>query len=554
MMLLPENFDGFNVHFVGVKGTGMCALAELLVALGARVSGSDVEEEFYTDAILADIGVSVGVFNASLDETSNDVTVTKCSGRAAAVGTDGQSLLGDDVEFVIRSAAYDESNAVVAEAYRRGLPILSYPEALGELSCRYEAVAVAGVHGKTTTAAMAGILIRALELPATVVVGSAVRGFGERDERNLRNFPDVISGSQDAVPCDDDEVDTCEAHANVNAYRSVWRGGDRFLVAETCEYRRHFLHFFPNTIVLSSVESDHQDYFPDYASISLAFVEFCSRLPEGGRLIYCFDNDGARDVATQIALKRSDIRMIPYGTQAVGKWRVEIGNTAGKDSGSNLFRLDAFDCDFQLKLPGRHSILDAAAALALVHSLCVDESERNFDWAAAKKALVEFRGSRRRSEIISKTNGLLVMDDYAHHPTSIVCFLRGLRDFYPDWRLIVDFMPHTYSRTVALIEEFASCFDCVDVLLLHPVYSSAREKYDGTIDGFELWKRVSARRGKLKGGKYEQRETFYCETLDQAAHTLGLILRAGDLFVTLGAGNNRSLGLRVSREYGGLTP
>jgi len=531
-MLLPEKFDGLEFHLVGVKGTGMCALAELLVALGARVSGSDVEEEFYTDSILAEIGVNVGIFNSGLDKISN---VALPSRGELPVGLGGASLLGDDVKFVIRSAAYDESNVVVAEAKRRGLPILSYPEALGELSYRYESVAIAGVHGKTTIAAMSGILIRALGLSATVVVGSAVGGFGSGNVGSLRKLSNAFSR------------ETGARRTNLDAYRSVWMGGNRFLVAETCEYRRHFLHFSPEMIVLSSVESDHQDYFPDYASISSAFVELCDRLPEGGELIYCFDNDGARDVAVQVGRRRADVKMIPYGTRALGKWRVEIGSAQGENSGRNSFRLVEFDFDFRLKLPGKHSVLDAVAALALVHSLCERESG-DFDWEAARRALFEFSGSRRRSEIIGETKGLLVMDDYAHHPTSISSFIDGLRDFYSDRRLIVDFMPHTYSRTAALIEDFVGCFDEVDILILHPIYSSAREKYDGGINGLSLWKRVSSRREKL--GLREKRATLYCESLNQAAQALDSILRAGDLFVTLGAGNNRSLGLQVLREYG----
>lgn len=219
--MLPKSFDGFTVHLVGIKGTGMCALAELLVKFGARVSGSDVEEEFYTDAILAEIGVEVGVFNAESDGVANVVSTP----GVAPIEAHGPGLLGNDVEFVIRSAAYDESNVVVAEANRRGLPILSYPEALGELSRRYEAVAVAGVHGKTTIAAMTGILIRALGLPATVVVGSAVEGFGENSE-NPRNLPNAISDSKNAVSRDDETDTREEYHASIGgAYRSVWRGG-----------------------------------------------------------------------------------------------------------------------------------------------------------------------------------------------------------------------------------------------------------------------------------------------------------------------------------------
>lgn len=541
MMPLPKNFEGVTVHLVGIKGTGMCALAELLVKLGARVSGSDVEEEFYTDAILAEIGVKVGIFGPNPDEAANDSTEAKSSEKTPPSEVGGPDLLRDDVELVINSAAYDDSNAVMAEAHRRGLPILSYPEALGELSRGYEAVAIAGVHGKTTIAAMAGILMRTLALPATVVVGSAVRGFGEV----LSNLPDT--------DLSDDEIDAHGTRKTSidSAYRSVWRGGDRFLVAETCEYRRHFLHFHPKIVLLSSVESDHQDYFPDYASISLAFVELCKRLPRGGKLIYCFDNDGARDVAAQVELKRPDIRMIPYGARAVGEWRVRIGNTGMGIAGENPFRLDAFNCDFRLKLPGRHSVLDAVAALALVHSLCEWEL-RDLDWAMMKKSLAEFQGSRRRSEIIGEKNGLLVIDDYAHHPTSIKSCLDGFRKFYPGRPLIVDFMPHTYSRTAALIEDFVKCFDDVDILLLHPIYSSAREKYNGGIDGLELWKRVSARREKYRRREYERRDTLFCQSLNQAAEILGSILRAGDLFITLGAGNNRPLGSQVLEEYGGF--
>ena len=232
-MQLPEKLEGMSIHLVGVKGTGMCALAELLVSAGAVITGSDVDEVFYTDSILASLGVDVRSFKKD-------------------------SLDGDTV-FVVRSAAYDGTNPVVAEALKRGLPMLTYPEALGNLSARYDASAVAGVHGKTTTTALAGTVLRALGSPATVVVGSAVAGFGNR---------------------------------------STWTGGGRFMVAETCEYRRHFLHYHPRRIILTSVEPDHQDYYPGYDSIRAAFLEFLDKLPDGGDLIYCSDDSGALEIAT----------------------------------------------------------------------------------------------------------------------------------------------------------------------------------------------------------------------------------------------------------------
>ena len=471
-MPLPEKLEGITIHLVGAKGTGMCALAELLVSAGGKVTGSDVDEVFYTDSILEELGVKVSGFS--------------------------REALDADTVYVVRSAAYDESNPVVAEAIKRNLVVLTYPEALGDLSVNYDSSAVAGVHGKTTTTALTGTILKKLGSSSTVVVGSAVAGFGNR---------------------------------------STWLGGNRFLVAETCEYRRHFLHYHPRRIILTSVESDHQDFYPDLASIRAAFLDFINLLPEGGELIYCFDDQGAAEVAEEMRVRRPDIVTVPYGMDAPGMWRISGEKSA---EGENIFRVEAFDKDFVLKVPGHHLVLDAAAALALSYSLLMEE-KGGFDVDAAAAALAGFSGSRRRSEIIGEAGGILVMDDYAHHPTAIVTTLAGLRAFHPGRRLIVDFMPHTYSRTAALLDEFSDSFSDADVLLLHPIYSSAREKYDGSVDGRILWEKTSASRGG--------RPTLYCETLDEAERELADILKPKDLFITLGAGNNRPLGPRILKEF-----
>jgi len=477
-MRWPESLEGLSIHLAGAKGTGMSALAELLVFSGARVVGSDIDEEFYTDAILAEIGVVVRPFRAeSLDA---------------------------DTTMLVRSAAYDATNPVVSEATRRNLPILSYPEVLGILSQRYDSSAIAGVHGKTTTTAIAGTLLKALKLPATVLVGSAVSSFNNR---------------------------------------STWNGGERFFVAETCEYRRHFLHFHPQRIVLTSIESDHQDYYPDLDSIMNSFRDFLLTLPPGGEVIYCADDSGAVRAVELMSRERSDIVLTPYGRKADGPWKVVFGSPS---AGKNRFRLRAIDADFHLTLPGRHLVLDAVAALALTASLIEEmkndskESGNDMDAELAVATLAGFRGSRRRSEIIGNAKGVLVMDDYAHHPTSISAMLQGIREFHPDRRLVVDFMPHTYSRTASLFQEFTHCFVDAEALLLHPIYASAREINHNNISGRRLFEHIRKRRlSKL---------TLYCETLNDAAATLMNILRPGDLFLTLGAGNNRSLGIRMLRE------
>ncbi|MDR3144734.1 MAG: Mur ligase domain-containing protein, partial [Treponema sp.] len=225
---------GARVYFVGIKGTGMCALAELIHNAGVSVSGSDGPDVFYTDAILRELGIP---WHESF-----------AAGHIKA-GTD----------LVIHSAAYSpDTNAELVEARKAGIPILKYPDALGAYSAGFDASGIAGVHGKTTTAAMSGALIRAAGLPAQVLAGSAVSGFGGRSTLNL---------------------------------------GNTYFVAETCEYRRHFLAFHPKRIVLTSVESDHQDYYPTYDSIRDAFLEYIRKLPPGGELIYCADDPGARETA-----------------------------------------------------------------------------------------------------------------------------------------------------------------------------------------------------------------------------------------------------------------
>jgi UDP-N-acetylmuramate--alanine ligase len=466
---------------VGIKGTGMCALAELLVNSGVNVSGSDRGEVFYTDEILRDLKVP---YYESFD------------GSHIGAGTD----------LVIYSAAYSfETNPEMAEARRRGIPILKYTDALGAYSAGFDSSGIAGVHGKTTTTAMAGALIRGAGLPARILAGSAVSGFGGRSTLSL---------------------------------------GSRYFVAETCEYRRHFLSFHPRRIVLTSVESDHQDYFPTYASIRDAFLEYGRLLPPGGELIYCADDPGAGEVAGILEREERGIRFIPYGFSAPGPFRLLSFKTAGERT---RMELEGFPGELRLRVPGRHSALDAAAALALTDSLVRNEyGEQGDGWdekrrEGVRRALEEFRGSRRRSEILGEAGGILFMDDYGHHPTAIRTTLEGLRDFYPGRRLVVSFMSHTYTRTAALLDEFASSFEMADVVILHRIYASAREAYTGGVTGLTLFEKTRER----------HKEVYYRENPEDAGDLLKGLLGPGDLFLTMGAGDNWKLGKILLKYYEG---
>jgi UDP-N-acetylmuramate--alanine ligase len=472
---------GALVYFVGIKGTGVCALAELMRNAGIEVCGSDTPEIFYTDRILKELNIP---YYENFDA----------------------SRINKKIDMIIHSAAYNaDSNPELARAKELDIPVMKYTDALGAWSEKFDSAGICGVHGKTTTTAMCGVCARAVGLPAQILTGSSALDFGGRSTLNL---------------------------------------GDRYFIAETCEYQKHFLSFHPKRIILTSVESDHQDYFKDYESIRDAFVEYCRLLPRGGQLIYCADDKGAVEVTGIIDKEQRGIELVPYGFTANGDYKITSCDTENERT---VFSLSAFPDSFKLRIPGRHSALNATAAIALTVLLAKREfgevkgkvlSEEKIQ--SLKDALENFKSTKRRSEIIGETDGIIFMDDYGHHPTAIKTTLAGIRSFYPERRLIVSFMSHTYTRTSALFDEFASAFNDADVLFLHKIYASARESYDGSVSGKTLFEKTAAVRGK---------ETFYIDDPDEAFTPLCNTLRNGDFFITLGAGNNWPLGEKLFSHF-----
>lgn len=464
---LPTSISGAKVHMVGIKGTGMAALAEILVASGVGVRGTDTTEKFYTDDILISLGVPfVESFRAD-------------------------NLL-QDTDLVIYSAAYDpQSHEELVEARRRGLRLLSYPKALGMLSENVPSVGIAGVHGKTTTAALCAAIVKAAELPGTVLAGSALADLGGR--------------------------------ATLSA-------GGAFFIAETCEYRRNFLHFRPSVLVVTNIEADHLDYFADRDDVQSAFAEYAQRLPDRGELIYCADDPGACELATRMQTERSDLIVTPYGARAQGEGHVEyFPSPAGE------LRFAVGHRPFTLRIPGRHNALNAAASLLAVERILPESTRTSHFTTQARAAIASFSSTSRRSEVVGEAGGVLVMDDYAHHPTAIAATLEGLREFYPERRIVLDFMSHTYSRTRALLDGFGESLARADTVIVHRIYASAREENPGDITGEHLADAV--RRHKEPAASVR-----YIEDVMDALPVVQQLVRPGDLFITMGAGNNWQLG------------
>jgi len=472
------------VYFVGIKGTGVCALAELVHNSGIKVSGSDISEKFYTDEILQELKIP---YHEEFDAKHID----------------------KNIDMVIYSAAYSaDTNPELKRAQELEIPMLKYTDALGAWSEKFDSTGVCGVHGKTTTTAICGIMMKAARLPAQVLVGSAMIDFGDRSTVSL---------------------------------------GDKYFIAETCEYRKHFLSFHPKRIILTSLESDHQDFFPTYESIRDAFVEYCRLLPEGGQLIYCADDPGASEVADIIKNDNRGIQLVPYGFTADGDFKV---NYYKVENEKGVFSIAGFPEEFNIRIPGRHQALNAAAGLALVSSLAKNDGAANGSalnkeqLESIRNALLNFKSTKRRSEILGETGGIIFMDDYGHHPTAIKTTLAGIKSFYPNRRLIVSFMSHTYTRTSALLDEFSACFNDADILYLHKIYSSARENYKGGVNGLTLYDRTATVR-KTAG----KEQTFYVDEIDEAFEPLSEILKNGDIFLTLGAGNNWPLGVNLLKYF-----
>lgn len=488
---LPLSMGGMCVHFVGVKGTGMAALVEILHRRGAEITGSDVAEVFYTDEIIRRCGVRPALF--------------------------GAGNITDRIRLVIYSSAYNAgTNVELAEAVRRGIPCITYAQALGLLSEEAYSCGVCGVHGKTTTTGLAGTVLAQLDLPAQVLAGSGIASFG--------------GGCTYSSP----------------------RGTSLF-VAETCEYRRNFMHFSPKKIILTSVESDHQDFYPTYADIRDAFVDYACRLPQGGQLIYCADDAGASETARMAKARRADIQLLPYGERAGGSGRRVTFGAAG--GGAQRFFVSGLG-EFELRVPGRHLVLNAAAALALCAELLRAEGENPAEHAAAmRKGIAAFSGGRRRSEVtgtatVQGSVPVTFIDDYGHHPTAIRATLAGYREFYADRRIIVDFMSHTYTRTAALLEEFASAFAAADMVVLNGIYASAREDASASgVTGELLAEHTMRRHGNVR----------YCAEFPDAAECilseLQVPLPAGQggfLVVTMGAGDNWKVGRMVQERLAPL--
>lgn len=440
-----------KAYCVGIKGAGVAAVVQILHSRGIAVSGSDTGELFFTDGMLKRDGI---LFYETF-------------------ATENVPL---DADVVIYSTAYnDENNVELAEAKKLGLPLVSYPEMLGMLFDERLGIAVCGSHGKTTTSALLAQALKGAGVDPGAIVGSKVIDWKTS----------VLSGSGD------------------------------YFVAEADEYQNKLQYYQPWSAILTSVDWDHPDFFPDFESYKKVFCEFVSKIKKTGFLVVWGDSSDTLEVAEQADCpvltygftEDNDYRVISHQSSVIGqKFEIEHG---GKSLGI-----------FETSLSGKHNVLNCAAVIALCHTMRLDMEK-------VREAIAGFKGTSRRFEIIGARNGALLIDDYAHHPDEIKATLAGARERYGDKNIKVVFHPHTFTRTKALLQEFSQSFDDADKVIVIDIYGSAREEQGG-VSSQDLVNLIN----KYTFGKAEYIPTIN-ETIDFFAGTLD----ENDLLITMGAGD-----------------
>jgi UDP-N-acetylmuramate--alanine ligase len=450
-----------NIHLVGIGGIGMSGIAEVLLTLGYKVSGSDLRATPGTQRLHA-------------------------LGATVFEGHRAENVAG--AEVVVTSSAIPRGNPEVAEARRRRIPVIQRAEMLAELMRLKYGVAVAGMHGKTTTTSMIGAVLQAAGLDPTIIVGGRVDALGS----NARH------------------------------------GKSQYLVAEADESDRSFLKLSPIIAVVTNIDREHLDTYRDLDDIEQTFLDFMDRVPFYGAVVVCQDDEHLRELLPSVQR-----RVVTYGTSEgsnflIGGIETSIPNGAPASRFSVLLRGQPLG-EFHLHVPGVHNVLNAGAAIAVGMGLDIPAGQ-------IAEALRNFRGVDRRFQMRGRAAGVTVIDDYGHHPTEIKATLAAARQCGFE-HIHVIFQPHRYTRTEALLEEFATAFADADEVLVLDIYAASESPIPG-ING-ELIARKIGDSG---------RPARYMSGFEEAVAMAAENARSGDLVLTLGAGNISQLGPMILQK------
>lgn len=445
-----------RVHLIGIGGAHMSAIARILLSWGHSISGSDMRRTGVTDAIEA-------------------------LGARVVIGPHDAANVGD-AKLVVTTSAATTTNPEIAEAERRGIPVIKRAEMVAKLMEGKAGVGIAGCHGKSSTSGLVAYILREAGREPTYLIGAELSDLGSN----------AAAGS----------------------------GGQ--VVVEADEYDRAFLSYHPQIALVTNVEADHLDYYKTWEAVQEAFRGYAANVEPGGSLILCVNNDEAlslRDYA------REGVAIVTYALDQRAEWRASEVEEVGGAQAFNVYHHGELMRRFQTRLAGRHMVQNALGAIVVCITLGLTPDE-------IAAPLARYGGVRRRFEYVGDANGITIMDDYAHHPTEIAALAPAAKARFPERRIVALFQPHTYARSRYLLEGFKTCFSGFDRLFILETYA-AREAIADGMTGEQLAAEIS---DPIPG---------YCATFESAADTVAAELGPGNVFFTVGAGNVDCVGPMV---------
>lgn len=399
-----------------------------------------------------------------------------------------ESNIPTDVDFAVRSTAFRDDNPEIAEIKKRNILLLDYPQALGQLFNEKMGIAVCGTHGKTTTTALLGKALESAGIDPTVLVGSNV----------------------------------------IDWESNVLTGQGEYFAAEADEYQNKLIYYNPWSVILTSVDFDHPDFFPNFSEYKQAFRDFVAKIPKTGFLIVWGDSSDTLDVSTN-----ANCKVLTYGFSEDCDYKISsqqlVDSNQEKIQQFEIFYREESLGVFETLLIGKHNILNAGSVIALCHQMQLDLQK-------VKIALKNFKGATRRFEKIGTFKEVILIDDYAHHPDEIQATLRGARQIFGEnKRIWTIFHPHTFTRTKALLSEFAQSFDDTDKAIIIDIYGSAREQQGG-VSSDELVGLINT---------YNRNKAEYIPTIEEATEYLQEKSGQYDVLITMGAGDVWKIGEKL---------
>ncbi|WP_226673593.1 UDP-N-acetylmuramate--L-alanine ligase [Rossellomorea aquimaris] len=415
-------------HFVGIKGSGMSALAQILHDMDYEVQGSDVDKYFFTQKALDESNIKILPFQ--------------------------KENIGGDMH-VIAGNAFPDTHEEIQEAVEQGLPVTRYHKFLGDFMQKFTSVAVTGAHGKTSTTGLLAHVISGAK-PTSFLIGDGT-GKGEVDAQ--------------------------------------------YFVFEACEYRRHFLSYFPDYAIMTNIDFDHPDYFANVDDVFSAFQEMAMQVKKG--IIACGDDEQLQKIQAQVPV-------VFYGFAEENDFQARNVSRDSTGTSFDVFVRNEFYAAFKIPTFGDHNIMNALSVIAICHY-------EELDTAVVQERLSTFKGVKRRfSE--KEAGSQILIDDYAHHPTEIKATVDSARQKYPDKEIIAVFQPHTFTRTQTFLTEFAETLSLADKVYLCEIFGSARENH-GKLSINDL-------ASKIEG----------CETIDEQ-DTSALLKHENAVLIFMGAGD-----------------